>query len=383
MKKALIFTLLILLSLGVSAQRRRRVKTPPPPTPEELAEMARKENYERKLQVTERVTFIDSVLLKKSEVLEILSLGNESGSIHSYASYFKLKEKDTLDCALFCSQLEDKIIYAQPDTGAILHLYAREMIGDKWSEQVMLPGLEDTVSQNYPFMLSDGATLYYASMGEESLGGYDIFMTRWDAESQRFFKPENIGMPFNSEANDYLYLIDEFNHLGWFVTDRGQRADTVCVYCFIPNETRKIYDTSEIGRDTLVSYANIHSIRDTWTDMSQVKEALERLSILKESHKKTKKSSFKFIISDNITYTSLSQFRHDESKQLAERWIKMNKEREKVASKLNTLRYQFISVKEDKKQKLSSNILTLEQTYEKLIYDIYSLEKEIRSYEQR
>lgn len=383
MKKALIFTLLILLSLGVSAQRRRRVKTPPPPTPEELAEMARKENYERKLQVTERVTFIDSVLLKKSEVLDILSLGGESGSIHSYASYFKLKEKDTLDCALFCSQLEDKIIYAQPDTSATLHLYAREMIGDKWSEQVMLPGLEDTVSQNYPFMLSDGATMYYASKGEESLGGYDIFMTRWDAESQRFFKPENIGMPFNSEANDYLYLIDEFNHLGWFVTDRGQRADTVCVYCFIPNETRKIYDTSEIGRDTLVSYANIHSIRDTWTDMSQVNEALERLSILKESHKKTKKSSFKFIISDNITYTSLSQFRHDESKQLAERWIKMNKEREKVASKLNTLRYQFISVKEDKKQNLSTNILKLEQTYEKLIYDIYSLEKEIRSYEQR
>lgn len=383
MKKALIFTLLILLSLGVSAQRRRRVKTPPPPTPEELAEMARKENYERKLQVTERVTFIDSVLLKKSEVLDILSLGGESGSIHSYASYFKLKEKDTLDCALFCSQLEDKIIYAQPDTSATLHLYAREMIGDKWSEQVMLPGLEDTVSQNYPFMLSDGATMYYASKGEESLGGYDIFMTRWDAESQRFFKPENIGMPFNSEANDYLYLIDEFNHLGWFVTDRGQRADTVCVYCFIPNETRKIYDTSEIGRDTLVSYANIHSIRDTWTDMSQVNEALERLSILKESHKKTKKSSFKFIISDNITYTSLSQFRHDESKQLAECWIKMNKEREKVASKLNTLRYQFISVKEDKKQNLSTNILKLEQTYEKLIYDIYSLEKEIRSYEQR
>lgn len=383
MKKALIFTLLILLSLGVSAQRRRRVKTPPPPTPEELAEMARKENYERKLQVTERVTFIDSVLLKKSEVLDILSLGGESGSIHSYASYFKLKEKDTLDCALFCSQLEDKIIYAQPDTSATLHLYAREMIGDKWSEQVMLPGLEDTVSQNYPFMLSDGATMYYASKGEESLGGYDIFMTRWDAESQRFFKPENIGMPFNSEANDYLYLIDEFNHLGWFVTDRGQRADTVCVYCFIPNETRKIYDTSEIGRDTLVSYANIHSIRDTWTDMSQVNEALERLSILKECHKKTKKSSFKFIISDNITYTSLSQFRHDESKQLAERWIKMNKEREKVASKLNTLRYQFISVKEDKKQNLSTNILKLEQTYEKLIYDIYSLEKEIRSYEQR
>ena len=72
MKKTIIFSLLILLTLGASAQRRRRAKTPPAPTPEELAEMARQENYERKLLVTERVTFIDSILVKKDEVMDIL-----------------------------------------------------------------------------------------------------------------------------------------------------------------------------------------------------------------------------------------------------------------------------------------------------------------------
>lgn len=383
MKKAIIFTLLILISLGASAQRRRRTKTPPPPTPEELAEMARQENYERKLQVTERVTFIDSILLKKSEVLNMLNLGNESGTIQSYAAYFNITEQDTLDCALFRSQLGDKIIFAQPDTSATLHLYAREMIGDKWSDQVMLPGLEDTVSQNYPFMLSDGATLYYASKGEESLGGYDIFMTRWDAESQTFFKPENIGMPFNSTANDYLYMIDEFNQLGWFVTDRGQGGDTVCLYCFIPNEVRKIYDTNAIGRDTLIAFANINSIRDTWTDEEEVKEAKERLSVLRNKRSKTKRSQFQFVVNDNITYTTSSQFRHEESKKLAEQWLKKNKELDNTAAELDKLRLEYSSAKENKKSQLSTKILPLEQKYEKLIFDIYYIEKEIRSYEQR
>ena len=383
MKKTIIFTLLILLALGASAQRKRRVKTPPPPTPKELAEMARQENYERKLQVTERVTFIDSMLLKKEEVMDMLYLGNENGSVASYAKFFNVKEKDTLDCTLFRSQLGDKIIYAQPDTAAVLHLYASEMIGQKWCEPVLLPGLEDTVSHNYPFMLADGTTLYYASKSEEGLGGYDIYMTRWDSDTQRFFKPENIGMPFNSAANDYLYLVDEFNQLGWFVTDRGQGGDTVCVYCFIPNETRRIYDTSTMGRDTLVALANINSIRDTWTDQEHVKDALNRLDILRTKSKKSAQSQFHFIVNDRITYTNLSQFRNEESRKLAKKWLKLVDERNKASEQLEELRKQYSVSRPEKKAELAASILALEQKYEKLIADVRSMEKEIRIFEQR
>lgn len=383
MKKTIIFTLLILLALGASAQRKRRVKTPPPPTPEELAEMARQENYERKLQVTERVTFIDSMLLKKEEVMDMLYLGNENGSVASYAKFFNVKEKDTLDCTLFRSQLGDKIIYAQPDTAAVLHLYASEMIGQKWCEPVLLPGLEDTVSHNYPFMLADGTTLYYASKSEEGLGGYDIYMTRWDSDTQRFFKPENIGMPFNSAANDYLYLVDEFNQLGWFVTDRGQGGDTVCVYCFIPNETRRIYDTSTMGRDTLVALANINSIRDTWTDQERVKDALNRLDILRTKSKKSAQSQFHFIVNERITYTNLSQFRNEESRKLANKWLKLVDERNKASEQLEELRKQYSVSRPEKKAELAASILALEQKYEKLIADVRSMEKEIRIFEQR
>ena len=383
MKKTLIFTLLILLTLGVSAQRRRRAKTPPPPTPEELAEMARKEKYDRKLQAIERVTFIDSILLKKSEVMDVLSLGNESGSVHPYNKFFASSEKDTLDCALFCSQLGDKIIYAQPNSASVLNLYASEMIGQKWSKRVALPGLEDSVSLNYPFMLTDGVTMYYASKSEEGLGGYDIYMTRWDDDDQRFLKPENIGMPFNSPANDYLYVVDEFNQLGWFVTDRGQNADTVCMYCFIPNEVRRIYNASELGYDTLVAYADIRSIKDTWVDRNRVAEAQNRLISIRNKTKKISTSRFRFVINDMITYTNLDQFRHEESRKLAEKWMKMSAERNTVSGQLEDLRHQYHVASSEKRAELATKILHLEQKYEKLVAEIHSLEKEIRTFEQR
>ena len=31
-----------------------------------------------------------------------------------------------------------------------------------------------------------------------------------------YLVPENVGMPFNSPYNDYMYVIDEYNNLGWF-----------------------------------------------------------------------------------------------------------------------------------------------------------------------
>lgn len=381
MKKFLIFTLLILLSLGVGAQRRRRVKATP--TPEELAEQKRQERYEQKLQMTARITFIDSLIVKKDSLMDIISISAENGSIRPCAGFHGMVEQDTLDCTMFRTQLGDKIIFAQPDDNAVLHLFSSELIGDKWSEKVMLPGLKDTVSQNYPFMLSDGTTLYYASKGEESLGGYDIFMTRWDADAQRFLKPENIGMPFNSTGNDYLYLIDEFHQLGWFATDRGLGPDSVCIYTFIPTQTRKIYDTHSIGRDTLVAYANINSIRDTWTDKDEVSAAIKRLDEVKHSVRKARKAGIHFVVNDKIIYTELSQFRTKEGYDLAQKWLGMSQQLKSLSAELESQRQQYSSSTSEKKKTLKSIIASNEQRQEKLLDAIHKMEKEIRSFEQR
>lgn len=397
MKKTLIFTLLILLALGASAQRRRKEKTPPPPTPEELAEMTRKEKYDRKLQAIERVTFIDSVILPKSQLFDIISLGGENGSVHLCNNFFAenknitKSEYDALrdmkaagDCSLFRSQLGDKIIFTTPiDTFATLRMFASERYGDTWSKPVLLNGLTDSASVNYPYMLSDGVTLYFASKDEEGLGEYDIYMTRWDEDSKSFYKPENIGMPFNSESNDYLYVIDEFNQLGWFASDRGLGTDSVCLYTFIPTDSRRIYNAQEYEYELLVGLANIKSIRDTWTDKNEVSKALARLESVKKTAKRCSSKDFEFIINDNIVYTNVSQFIHKNSLPLVEKWIEMKSSLENLIDRLNTLRLKYMKSSSEVKTELSTDITKLEANYENLLQEFHNIEKEIRNFEQR
>ena len=80
-------------------------------------------------------------------------------------------------------------------------LYTSDKLGDEWSQPLLLEGINEGISEAaYPFMLTDGTTFYFAGKGDESIGGYDIFMTRYNSQTGRFLNPENIGMPFNSEA---------------------------------------------------------------------------------------------------------------------------------------------------------------------------------------
>lgn len=85
-------------------------------------------------------------------------------------------------------------------------------------------------------------TIYYASDGDGSMGGYDIFVTRYNTNTDTYLVPENVGMPFNSPYNDYMYVIDEYNNLGWFASDRYQPEDKVCIYVFVPNDSKRTYN---------------------------------------------------------------------------------------------------------------------------------------------
>ena len=44
--------------------------------------------------------------------------------------------------------------------------------------------------------------------------------------------------PKERKASEDMLAIDEFNQLGWFVSDRNQPEDKVCIYIFIPNDIR-------------------------------------------------------------------------------------------------------------------------------------------------
>ena len=364
-----------LLNQDIKKLTRRRKPTT---TEEEKLQQLRK--MRSMMRATERLTVIDSLVVDKKTFLDHIRLSEESGTLHTYAAFFN--RTDSNGCTVYRSELGNKIYFAQPDEQQILRLYTSDLVGGKWTTPHELDELGGDEAQNYPFMMSDGVTLYYAAQGNESIGGYDIFVTRYDMDEKKFLYPENIGMPYNSPANDYMLAIDEFNNLGWFVSDRNQPEGKVCIYVFIPNDIRKVYDTNIYPPEDLAPLALLTRIADTWGDQDAVKEARQRLQeVLSAPKKVVKKKDFEFVINDQTTYTLLKDFQSKEGRDRMARWMKNMRQLELNQQHLQTLRDRYAASNEAQRQTLGPQILQIEAQCEKDEAAMKAEEKAIRNLE--
>lgn len=346
---------------------------------EELLEVARK-NY-LKLQATEVVTFIDSIVLSKDEMLSALQLSQESGRVVNYSDHFN--QPDNQNCAVFINQMGNRELFAKPDKNKHLRLFQRERIGEQWKAPQLLTELvsDENEEINYPFLLGDGITLYFGAIREEGLGGYDIYMTRYDSDEHSYLSAENIGMPFNSPANDYMLAIDEYFQLGFLLTDRNQPSGKVCLYTFIPNDTRHIYDEETTPYNIICERARIARIADTWTDQQQVAQARQRLMQLHEN--KTRKETthdFIFVVDNKRTFYHLEEFKA-ETQELVKQWQQHKSAYEQGRQQLDVLRQKYAYAVKESKLNLAPQILSLEQETEHAYTQTKALEKEIRRIE--
>lgn len=120
-------------------------------------------------------------------------------------------------------------------------------------------------------MLSDGCTFYFASRSEQGLGGYDIFRSYRDSDTGEFQNPVNMGLPYNSPADDYMLAIDEYTGAGWWATDRNGAVDEngdelVTIYVFVPSEMRENYDADTPGIKSLAALWTLHFPQETHLD---------------------------------------------------------------------------------------------------------------------
>ncbi len=70
-----------------------------------------------------------------------------------------------------------------------------------------------------PFFDSEEKALYFASNGHLSIGGLDILKSRGYGNS--WGKPENMGLPYNSSADDYYYSKDPNNGYAYLASNRS------------------------------------------------------------------------------------------------------------------------------------------------------------------
>lgn len=381
-KNILLAALLVILPSSVDAQKKKsatkaKVKQKTTVVDNELGQ-----RLESMRGFTQKVMFIDSVVVSKSKLLSSLNIPDEAGSIQAYNKFFNTTDQP--NSIVYLNQLRNKCVFSKFTDGG-WDLYSKEMIGEKWSNAVPLKGLDilgDDVDINWPFLLSDGTTLYFAAKGVESIGGFDIFMTRYDETTQSYLKPENIGMPFNSIDNDYFFIVDEYDGIGWFATDRNQPEGKVCIYSFIYNNVRENYVVDEYTPEQLRQLSEIHSISQTWTSNQARLSALEQLTaVYKRKFTQKKKNDFEFVINDELTYTTLTDFRSVEA---AEMYVDLNellRKKNKLDSSMERARIAYPTARQAQREQYKQQLLAAEKQSEKYETDIKNLSKKIRRIE--
>ena len=335
----------------------------------ELSELRKKA---RMFKSVEKVAVIDSFVVSKSRFLDAYKISTTSG---------KLQLTPDGNGSVYENEMGNKRILSEMKD-SVMQLFTQIKLLDGWQEKEPIESLNENGNVNYPFLMGDGVTLYYASDGEGTLGGYDIFVTRYDSEDNTYLRPSNIGMPFNSSANDYMYAIDEFHNLGWFVTDRNQPADTVCVYVFVPNESKVNYNYEATDPQVIMDVATLRNIRTTWTDMDLVRNARQRLATLKYAEsKEEKKNDFHFIIDDSATYTTWSNFRSKEAMEAYRQLLQKEKDLAHFKKTLQQKRVEYQNGNKENKKKLEPSILDLEKRILQLEAEIKKLETTARNLE--
>ena len=379
-RKIAILSLALLLPLTIEAQRKKKrvVKKPPVEVVEEPQEDPRITNMR---EMTQQIIIIDSIVTDKEQFLSQYRLSSETGSLKTTSQFFGKQ----LDGYAFLNEMGNKVYFSKPDNDSCLRLYTSDKLGNSWSEASRLLGLDEGISEaSYPFMLNDGITLYFAAKGDESIGGYDIFFTRYDSRSASFLKPENLGMPFNSEANDYMYAVDEQNRIGYFVSDRRQPENKVCVYIFVPSETRKTYNPSVYTEQQIRDFADIISIADTWGDGSERKAALARLRSINTVHTTSDTQTptqTTLVINDQLTYSNFGDFQSLEARGLYDQLLRNRQRQEKLSGELEKSRERYAKGNDAERKLLRTTILHNEEQMLQLNEAIKSLEKKIRKAE--
>ena len=336
----------------------------------------------RLLKGVEEVCFIDSFVVDKKDFLEAYKISPESGKLFMYDTYFE--NSNSKGGTVYETELGNKIYYSELQKDSTLNILSRNKMMNEWGKGNMLPGsINESMNASYPYVLADGITIYYAADGPASMGGYDIFVTRYNTNTDTYLTPENVGMPFNSPYNDYMYVIDEYNNLGWFASDRFQPEEKVCIYVFIPNSSKQTYNYEAMDPQQMIRLAQIHSLKETWKDENTVTEALQRLKeAINHKPQERRVVDFEFVIDDSTTYYQLSDFKSPKAKLLFQSYRQLEKDYLQQEDKLNGLRQQYASANQQGKEKLTPAILDLEKRILQMNEELDALGVSVRNAEK-
>ena len=97
---------------------------------------------------------------------------------------------------------------SRPATQQGSTLYTMEEMLESFGNERATLSITTTEDQAFPFILSDGLTIYFASKGHETIGGYDLFVSRYNLYSDTYLnQPIEHALQFAFQR--HMMVIDE------------------------------------------------------------------------------------------------------------------------------------------------------------------------------
>lgn len=330
--------------------------------------LAEAEKLQRYLRRVEKIQVIDSVEIAIDHMLDVVKLSAEAGHL----------SLDSMHSIVYTNQRNDKRIWATyHEDGRILLTSHRLM--DHWSNSDTLPtSINFAADQCSPYLLNDGVTLYFAAEDENGIGGLDIYISRYNTTTETYTTPENIGMPYNSPANEYMMVIDEVHQVGYLATDRSSKPGFVHVYSFAIPEQKQYWRNLE--NKQLVKYAKLQQFELYTEDVASSIEVTE-VELPQITEQSVEIGDFRFVINDSVVYYSIDDFQVSDAKDKYLEWKTVEAQLQTEAQQLTELRKDYAAADEIERKALAPSIMQLEknqyllvQRCQSLLYDIRQIE---------
>lgn len=138
---------------------------------------------------------------------------------------------------MFMNSDETKMFFSANISGALDNLDLFTVVLDKetgiWSEPKRLNDQINTFyDEDYPFLSQDEKTLYFSSKGLGSIGGYDIFKSELNDQTDTWSKPTTLNTPINSTGDDIQFKLTQGSNSGFFSSNRSSIEKGYDIYLF-------------------------------------------------------------------------------------------------------------------------------------------------------
>ena len=170
----------------------------------------------------------DLVVLNKKELAKVdyfrsydmKKMGKLLAKPDEFKTSLDKKKKD--NSIVFLPSKSDVIYFSSygddPATGK--DIYTSRRVNGVFGKPEKVQMINTEFDEDFPFLHPDGKTLYFASKGFNSMGGYDIFRSTFNPGTQTWNAPVNMEFPVNSPDDDFLYVTDSLETVAFFSTGR-------------------------------------------------------------------------------------------------------------------------------------------------------------------